>query len=349
MASDTRSYAKGASSVPIYRPPKKSKPKPPATRRPSTGGGGSKGKSSGGGGGGGGGISGAERRAVARENKALRKARDRNVNEARVLEHQVSALKKALKNFGVARDTRLGNILRVSTEQDGQLLEAYLSRVEDLKGNAKDNETAAAGQTFAALSNRGRERTNALSEAMNVGAGESDVLRASMMSLRSWNANQAEVNRSYFDSLRSINGTLGDLNQDTKTGRLNIESQANADRDQVWTQYYNQQSETNTQLGNIRGQQAALYGQANEAVSSKKLQNQRKKYSAGSKSFFAASAAAAGKAYENPGNSAALKNWEGEADIKGSMNNAILGEATGEVESSAAERKRPEGASLRKW
>ena len=98
------------------------------------------------------------------------------------------------------------------------------------------------------------------------GAGESDVLQAQMMSLRNWQFNQTEANRSYYDTLRSLNSSLTDLNVDTKTALANNELQANADREAIWTNYHDRRSEAFTQLGNIRGQQADYYAEAEQMV-----------------------------------------------------------------------------------
>jgi hypothetical protein len=84
------------------------------------------------------------------------------------------------------------------------------------------------------------------------------------MSLRSWEANQGEVNRSFHDSQRSINAARLDLDIDTQTARANVVSEANADRGQLWNEYYAQNAESLTQLGNTLGQQAEYYGLAAE-------------------------------------------------------------------------------------
>lgn len=226
---------------------------------------GSGGHSSGGGGGG----AGSDPYAYARQQQATadHRAHQQHMDAARTLQQQIDALRAALNGgFKHALKGHLGNIDLAERQQDKVLLSGYHQRVGSLAGAEDDNEKAADAQTFANLGNRGRERMQALSEAFANGAGESDVMRAQEASLRNWNANQSEVNRSYFDSLRSINSSLRDLNVDTKTARVNNVMQSNADREQQWTNYYNQQSETYTQLGNTLGQQAqelaqaALYG-----------------------------------------------------------------------------------------
>lgn len=214
---------------------------------------------------GGGGASGYEKRAIARENKAKSEAADKYVRQAKTLEAQASALQRALrKSFSKRRDQQLGDITQQMRQQKGLLREGFRKRYGSLKGAAGDNEKAEAGQSSINAANVLRERGDAMAEIAALGAGGSDSLQAQLMSLRNWQANQTEVNRGYYDTLRSINSSLTDLEVDTKTALANAEIEANADKEQVWTDFFNQKSETQTQLGNVRGQQADLYNQAAE-------------------------------------------------------------------------------------
>lgn len=214
---------------------------------------------------GGGGASGYEKRAIARENQAKSDAADRYVRQAKTLEAQASALQRALrKSFDARRDQQLGDITEQMRQQKGLLREGFRKRYRSLKGASEDNEKAEAGQSSINAANVLRERGDAMAEIAALGAGGSDSLQAQLMSLRNWQANQTEVNRGYYDTLRSINSSLTDLEVDTKTALANAEIEANADKEQVWTDFYNQVSETQTQLGNVRGQQADLYNQAAE-------------------------------------------------------------------------------------
>lgn len=336
----------GGGSIPVYKPPKPKKPtvhgggvgttvKPSTTtKKPAAGG------SSGGSGGGG------YSSYLASQKKQQSKAAKRYLDQAKAMSGQIAALKNSLSvGFKAALDQRLANINLVAGQQDQVLMEGYANRVKQLEGSALDNEKAEAGQSFANLGNAARERANAVSEAMNNGAGESDVLKSQLASLRNWSANQGEVNRSYFDTLRSVNSSLTDLNTDTKTGRSNIASQANADRDSVWSQYYDQRSETYTQLGNLYGQQGELYGLANEQKGSKTTKKLRRRAVHGSDSMFMNASEANSRAYENPGIPADVLGWQGHGDIAANVTgNTIEAAATNEPI-----KAKPEGATLRKW
>lgn len=338
----------GGGSIPIYKPPKpkvvthhgttsvtSSSPKPRTT---GSGGGGGKGGSGGGGGGG-------SNPYLAAQKKAQHKAANRYLQSAKAMQGQIAALKHSLsEGFKSALTQRLANITLVSGQQDAQLLEGYGQRVKSLEGAAKDNEASEADASFQNLGNSARERANAVSEAMNNGAGESDVLKAGMMSLRSWDANQGDVNRSFFDTLRSVNSSLTDLNVDTKTSRMNVASQANADRDQVYSQYYGQRSETLTQLGNLYGQQGEYYGMAQEQVGSKKTKGLRRKAVHASDNAFMRASKANAQVWDNPG-VGDLANWQGREQFGGEVNNNRIETAV----TNEPVKAKPEGATLRKW
>lgn len=287
----------------------------------------------------------AQARADAKERRANRKSSNKYIENARTLQGQVAALRHALgKDFKHALDIKLQNISLTAAQQDRVLVDEYNQRLASLKGAADDNTKAADAQTYANLTNRGRERASAMAEAFNNGAGESDVLRSQEAALRNWNANQSEIARGYFDTLRSVNSGITDLNADTKTARINSAAQANKDRESAYQDYYNQRSETFTALGNVKGQQAEYYGLANEAVGSKKTRKQQREASHGSAAAFMNASRAEGQAYRNPGVGQALMQWKGAGEIEGALNGSSLGQAA-----SPTTIKKPEGAGLRKW
>lgn len=321
-----------ANPVVVYKKPA-SKAKAPAYKASS--GGGSTGS---GGGGGDGGYAAAQK-------KAANAAAKKYAAQVEILQQKVTPLNSLLNGgYMEALNKRLTNVLTDLGLKDTALLESYEERVSGLKDNAKDNEKAFADTSYTNLANRGRERTLAVAEAAAQGAGESDVLKASLMSLRSWDANQNEGNRSYFDSARSINSSLNDLNVDTKTGRLNFQSQAESDRDALWTEYYNKMGESYTQLGNVKGEQASMYANANEMKSSSSYKSGQKSKSKESGEAFAKAAEMSTKVYAKQGPSAELAAWEGEADIEASANNSVFDDSPTTIKT-----KKPEGATLRKW
>jgi hypothetical protein len=194
------------------------------------------------------------------------------------------------------------------------------------------------------MSNRGRERANALSEVMAQGGGESDLLRAQGMSLRNWNANQNEVNRSFFDTLTSVNQSLNDLNVDTKSARVQAAQGMIADKAQLWNGYFDAKSEALTQLGNTYGQMAEYYGMADEQVGSKKRKRTQDKLQDKSGRAFMKAARVGSQSWDAPDVDKDVMDWQGQGDFAGSLSNTNLGSVA-----PGTAMARPEGATLRKW
>lgn len=204
---------------------------------------------------------------LAAQNKASRKARDRYIEDAQRLGGQVDALRAALGQdgeFKKALKTKIGNLDQVLKQQLKQLEKGYAEREGSLAQDEQNNEMAAGDTSSRNDANRGRERASALAEIAAQGGGESDALRAQLMSLRSWSNNQAETNQAYTDGARSIQNSRIDLVSDTRTAMQNVWLEADADRAQLWNDYHGQQSESLTALGNALGQQAEYYGMAKE-------------------------------------------------------------------------------------
>jgi hypothetical protein len=207
-------------------------------------------------------------KAQAQANKTYKNAADSYSRQAKNLEAQATALKHALRtDLKKGLLQQLKDITQSRRQQSKVIREGYQLRYGALAEADENNDKAEAGASQGNLLNAARERNMAVSEAMAQGAGESDTLATMMMSLKNWEANQGEIQRGYFDTLQSINSSLTDLNVDTKTALMNNHIQANADKEQLWTNYFNQRSELYTQLGNTRGQQADLFAQAHEARS----------------------------------------------------------------------------------
>jgi len=340
----------GPNSIPVFNPGGGNNPSPPSSGGGggSSGGGsgsagGSPGGSSGGGsGGGGGGGYGSQ----AWYNRQQSKAANKYLEQAKTIQEQIDALRKALgpKGFERALRQKLSNVRLSMRQSDAELRQGYHDRVGSLQQTAEDNEKAGAGQGYANLQNRARERANSVAEAAQQGAGETDILAAQQISLRNWQSNQNEVQRSFFDTKSSIEASLTDLTTDTRSARISNVQQANADKEQLWTGYYDQRSETLTALGNALGQQAEYYGLAQEAKGSKKAKAGQKRAAKQSGRAFTQASLTAGQAWDSPGVRAGLRNWEG-ADLDMERPNSRLTAAVPNELSQA----RPEGATLRKW
>lgn len=185
---------------------------------------------SGGGGSGGGGYS---------YGKAQRKAGRKYIEQAQNLEAQAAALRYALDtSLKQQLDTKLANVSLVLGQQLDSLKAEYLTRYKSFAESAADNEYAHGTTSGINLLNSRRERANAFTEAMNVGAGETDTLNTMVMGLRNWSANQNEAERAYADTLTGIRSDHRDAALDTQRAMFNMEIQANADREQLWSNYY---------------------------------------------------------------------------------------------------------------
>lgn len=204
---------------------------------------------------------------LASQRRAQSRARQRYIEDAERLEGQERALRRAIGPDGTFRkalDSKLDNVKEILAQQLSSLDRGFNERWGSLDADARNNEMAAADSTGFNDRNRARERASALSEVAAQGGGETDGLRAQLMSLRSWEANQSEVDRSFQDSARSIQNSRIDLVNDTRTAMQNVWLEADADRAQLWNDFRAQQSEVFTSLGNVRGQQAEYYGLAKE-------------------------------------------------------------------------------------
>lgn len=271
-----------------------------------------------------------------------KKAGRRYLKQAANLQVQARALRHALNvDFGKALRSKLQDVNEVLHDQQKVLKQGYRERVGQLEGAFEDNQKAAASQTTANVGNFGRERTNALTQLAMQGAGESDAMAAQLMSLRNWQQNQNEIERTSFDTLRSINSSLTDLNVDTHTALVNNQLQAQADKSQLWTNFYNQKAETYTQLGNVLGQQADYKDMAKEMGVGGGGGT-----GAAGHAFMQASKTL-GKSWDAPGVSKRLMKWKGHDDFEIERPKSLSAQlrSAPSIDLGPA----PEGASLRKW
>lgn len=271
-----------------------------------------------------------------------------------------------------ARDSKLSAVSSdLKTLLDASLKEYDLSK-GDLNTALRSNEMAEADSSFNNLANRGREKQDVVSQALSQGAGESDVLRAQLQTLRNWSSNQADVNRSYFDTENSANSALTSLGTSIKSNMTGYEIDANQRRSSTWDDFYNAMADSYTQKDNLASSNYLLDQEigANQAKmksqdallswlgSGKNASDYVEKTTATGKesdrkaySGFADKAAEyAGKSWESPGVSDATKNFEGQKAVDTVLSSSQPWNAqTATASKGPAAKKRPEGATLRRW
>ena len=368
-----------ARDIPVYKGPasKPVKKAKPLKNGDSSGGGG---RGGGGGGGGGGGSSASDAKKLKKQQN--QQARDQATRELVQIDANIDAkrgqrgvnkgsklvLDRLVNGLSNVREAGLQSIEQSLRTKMDQINRTYNASLGDFRQNQQDNEAAESDSSFENLMNRARESGDLLAEAMSQGAGESDVLRAQMQAVRNWSANQGEVNRSYFDTRTSINAGITDLNNSTRTAMINEETSANSSRAQLWDDYYNQASDVYTQMANLDQQNYLLTGEIT-ALKDSRTNSQsvlkhlgkgkdfetyktptlgRVRQLGGTQSYVSPNAHRAAdmatRAWEDPGVSAATKNWTGEAGSSTKLNNTGLSAAPVNLA-----RKGPEGATLRKW
>jgi hypothetical protein len=293
---------------------------------------------------GGDGPSGAEQRANARADAERAKAGKRYLQQASNLEIQARALTNALKySFGRQRNQNLTDISMRLTEQINLLKSTSTARGQQFIGTAKDTEKAASDTETMSRSTMLRERQNAMDGILQQGAGETDAMRAMLMSARNWQANVTEGSRSYFDTMRSINSSITDLNADTQTALANAHRDAENQREATWQDYYNKRTEASTQLGNVRGQQADYYAMAKE-MGVKPPKRAESRAIGGMKQGYNGATSEAGKSYVQQALPAWMKTYKAASEQTARRSNTDLAAAV-----TIDKAEKAEGASLRRW
>jgi hypothetical protein len=188
-----------------------------------------------------------------------------------------------------------------------------------------------------------RERADTLSNILEQGAGETDAMKAMLMSARNWSSNAGEANRAYFDSMRSINTGIVDLNLDTKSALAGAATSAEGERDRIWQEYYNNRSQAFTQLGNVKGQEADFYAQAKEMGVKPKKGAEKDAEDAMAKAFKDA-AVESGKGYTQQALPEWISGFTGQEQLQAKQSNTELAAAV-----TMDKVAKAEGATLRKW
>ena len=267
------------------------------------------------------------------------------------------------------RDTHLkgieGDLKTLLDQAFGQ----YGQTVSDLNKGLRDNEKSESDSSFSNLANRARESMDLVTQALSQGAGESDVLKTQLQALRNWNSNQGEVNRSYFDTLTSANSAITDLNVGTKSTLTGYEMDANQRRAGVWGDFYSGMADSYTQMDNLATNNYLLDREVSANQGQMSSQDALLAWldsGKGADGFVAPAAQAAaaagpfkgyaeeaatwaGKAWENPGVSETTKNWQGQETVGNPLNSSQAWAAATNESAKGAQKKKPEGATLRKW
>lgn len=286
-------------------------------------------------------------------------------------QNSLDALKKLVSGgLQGSRDDQLAALDAAMKTKLTQIQQTFDTSIADFNKNLRDNEKTEADASFSNLANRAREKGDLVTQALSQGAGESDILKSQLQALRNWSSNQADVNRSFFDTRASVNAGITDLNNATKTGMINEENSTNASKGGVWNDFYDSLSDSYTQMSNLDQQNYLLQGEIDTANAlkgqsqgvldwldagknyedyeePKKGTAKAAKAPAYESQYADKAAAAAGSSWKNPGVSDATKNWKGGKESTGGLTSASVKNA--QANESGGKKKRPEGASLRKW
>ena len=270
------------------------------------------------------------------------------------------------------RDNALAALDASLTAKLSQIKDTFLTSFGDFQVNQRDNESAVNDASFGNLVNRAREKQDVVQQALSQGAGESDVLKSQLQALRNWASNQSDVNRSYFDTRTSINAGITDLNNTTKTAMMNEEMSTNAARASRWDDFYESMGSAYSDMANLDQQNYLLQaeidaterakgtttgllawldaGKNAEDYQAPKLTNTGALKPPAYTSDYAKKAAEmAGSYWADPGVSDETEAWEGGAQSQFGLNNTQVQGSQLNEQQGAPRRKRPEGATLRRW
>ena len=268
------------------------------------------------------------------------------------------------------------NALKMLDEALGAKL-AQLQKTFDLASadfavNLRDNEKSESDASFTNIANRAREKQDLVTQALSQGAGESDVLKSQLQALRNWSVNQGDINRSFFDTRASINAGITDLNTSTQQSRMNEELSTNMAKADRWDDFYESMASSYSDMANLDQSNYLLSGEISAAEKQKEQAtgvlnwlNEGKSFADYETPRLATMAAAKAAPYEskyadlaaqmtgstwkNPGLSNETKNWEGMAQSQTTLTNTQPWNAQDNTESGTPTKKRPEGATLRRW
>ena len=299
-----------------------------------------------------------------------------NLHKKATNENALSALGRLVGGGNGSHEATRDNALKMLDEALGAKL-AQLQKTFDLASadfavNLRDNEKSESDASFSNIANRAREKQDLVTQALSQGAGESDVLKSQLQALRNWSVNQGDINRSFFDTRTSINAGITDLNTATQQGRMNEELSTNMAKADRWDDFYESMASSYSDMANLdqsnyllsgeiaaaekqRGYAEGVLNWLNEGKNFADYETPRLETMAAAKAapyeskYADLAAQMTGSTWTNPGLSDETKNWQGMEQSQTTLTNTQPWNAQDNTEGGTPTKKRPEGATLRRW
>ena len=299
-----------------------------------------------------------------------------NLSKKATNENALSALGRLVGGGEGSHAATRDNALKMLDEALGAKL-AQLQKTFDLASadfavNLRDNEKSESDSSFTNIANRAREKQDLVTQALSHGAGESDVLKTQLQALRNWSVNQGDINRSFFDTRTAINAGVTDLNTATQQGMMNEDLSTNMAKAGRWDDFYEAMASSYSDMANLDQSNYLLSGEISAAEKQRGYAegvlnwlNEGKAFADYETPRLATMAAAKAAPYEsqyanlaaqmtgstwtNPGLSDKTKNWRGMEQSQTTLTNTQPWNAQDNTEGGTPTKKRPEGATLRRW
>ena len=275
-------------------------------------------------------------------------------------------------SHAATRDNSLKMLDDALSAKLAQLQKTFDLASADFAVNLRDNEKSESDSSFTNIANRAREKQDLVTQALSHGAGESDVLKTQLQALRNWSVNQGDINRSFFDTRTAINAGVTDLNTATQQGMMNEDLSTNMAKAGRWDDFYEAMASSYSDMANLDQSNYLLSGEISAAEKQRGYAegvlnwlNEGKVFADYETPRLATMAAAKAAPYEsqyanlaaqmtgstwtNPGLSDKTKNWRGMEQSQTTLTNTQPWNAQDNTEGGTPTKKRPEGATLRRW
>ena len=275
-------------------------------------------------------------------------------------------------SHAATRDNSLKMLDDALSAKLAQLQKTFDLASADFAVNLRDNEKSESDSSFTNIANRAREKQDLVTQALSHGAGESDVLKTQLQALRNWSVNQGDINRSFFDTRTAINAGVTDLNTATQQGMMNEDLSTNMAKAGRWDDFYEAMASSYSDMANLDQSNYLLSGEISAAEKQRGYAegvlnwlNEGKAFADYETPRLATMAAAKAAPYEsqyanlaaqmtgstwtNPGLSDKTKNWRGMEQSQTTLTNTQPWNAQDNTEGGTPTKKRPEGATLRRW